>query len=370
MPLRKILAIKLRALGDTVLMTAPLAQLKRAYPYAQIHAVVLSPWAPILENHPDVNRIWSYTKHRDTASRANALARLVFKIRQEKFDAVVNFHASPSSALMAFGSGAKLRSIHFHGHHDRNLYSTVQIAGKGTLKPIIERDMDTVRALGVEIAERILPKLYFTESETLEAGRILRGMNLKGSVLGIGLGASRPTKSWPLKKFAEAAINWCQKTQGSVLAFVGPGEESQALDFLHEVDQILLHTVSDADEINSVRSRIKFQQRLGVRQLAATIARCSVFLGNDSGPKHIAVAVGTPTVTVFGPEHPFEWHPYPRENHPYFFIENLACRKDADPGMPPWCGLHTCVIEKHRCMTGIEAEAVTLECVRVAKSRS
>src|SRR5690606_32730203 len=105
---------------------------------------------------------------------------------------------------------------------------------------------------------------------------------------------------------------------------------------------------------------------LPLRQLASVLRHCALFCGNDSGPKHIAVAVETPTVTVLGPEHPFEWHPYPRERHSYLFIESLACRKDADPGMPAWCGLDVCVEERHRCMRDIGVEQVLQECRRMA----
>jgi heptosyltransferase-2 len=84
------------------------------------------------------------------------------------------------------------------------------------------------------------------------------------------------------------------------------------------------------------------------------LAEANVVLGNDSGPKHLAVAVGTPTVTVFGPENPFEWHPYATERHPYVFVEGLACRTNQLAGFPAWCGLQgACVQEKHACLQKI-----------------
>src|SRR5262245_7453241 len=92
---RKLLAMKLRSLGDTVLMTAPLFELRNAYPEAEIHVAVSSHWAPLLENHPAVDRIWTYERHPDRASRAKSLTKLALKLRRERFDCVVNFHASP-----------------------------------------------------------------------------------------------------------------------------------------------------------------------------------------------------------------------------------------------------------------------------------
>jgi ADP-heptose:LPS heptosyltransferase len=367
MPYRKILAIKLRALGDTVLMTAPLAELRRAYPGAEIHAAVLTPWAPLLEGHPAIDRVWAFERHADRAARAKALASMAIKLRRERFDCVLNFHASPSSSMLAFSTGAKTRSIHFHGHKDKNRYSTVQVPGKGTLKPIIERDMDTVRALGLHVPAGKLPQVSVSVTEHAAAKERLSRLNLSGPVLGLGLGAARPTKNWPVDRFAELAVQWCQQKNGSVIAVAGPSESEQVRGLLQAVDDTLSATVPDLAQRATLRSRIVAENGLSVRQLTGLLSALSAFAGNDSGPRHVALATGTPTVTLFGPESPFEWHPYPATEHPYLFIEDLPCRKDADPGMPPWCSLHECVTEQHRCLRGIGVNAVLAECLKVAR---
>jgi heptosyltransferase-2 len=367
---RKILAIKLRALGDTVLMTAPLLELRRAYPEAEIHAVVHTPWAPLLEGHPAVDRVWAYERHPHAASRANALARLALKLRRQGFDCVVNFHASPSSSVLAFATGAPLRSIHFHGHRDKNRYSTVTIPGKGILKPIIERDMDTVRALGVHVPAGRLPEIPIPASERAQAASRLAQLNLPYPVLGLALGASRPTKAWPASRYAQLAIDWCLRTQGGALAITGPHEEKLVQEFLIELDEALTQRGLSAPERAAIRGRIASDAQASVRPAAATLSALAVLAGNDSGPRHLAVAVGTPTVTIFGPESPYEWHPYLPERHPFLFVEGLECRRDADPGMPAWCGLEVCIVEKHRCMRQIGSEAVLAECLRLLKARA
>jgi ADP-heptose:LPS heptosyltransferase len=351
---QKILAIKLRSLGDTVLMTAPLLEMRRAYPSAAIHALVRSEWAPLLENHPAVNQVWAYDRRQAPASRARTLARWALRLRRERYDTVVNFHASPSSSLLALATGARTRSIHFHGHAQRNHHSTLEVPGKGSLKPIIERDMDAVRALGVKIPEGRLPRLEPTDRERAEARAMLDSLGLRAPVLGIGVGASRPTKAWPVERYAEVAARWCREQGGSVLA-VGSAAEEGTL-------QALLRAAGEP--------AVRAHSGLAPRQLAAAIAELAVFLGNDSGPRHVAVAVGVPTVTLFGPEDPFEWHPYPKARHPVFFVESLACRKDAAPGMPPWCGLEECVEERHRCLREIPVEPVLAQCRKALEARS
>jgi heptosyltransferase-2 len=364
---KKILAIKLRALGDTVLMTAPLIELRKAYPGAEIHAAVLAPWGPLLERHPAIDRLWTFERHQDRGARAKALARMAYRLRREHFDCVVNFHASPTSSILAFATGAKTRSIHFHGHRHKNRYSTVTVPGKGTLKPIIERDMDALRALEIHVPAGRMPQLGLDQSERSAAKDIFARLNLSGPVLGIGLGASRPTKAWPIDRYAQLAVEWSRQKRGGVLAVAGPDEDALVHEFLSALDAALSASVSDTAERAAIRGRIATQNKLPVRQLASLLGALSAFAGNDSGPRHVAVGMGTSTVTLFGPEDPFEWHPYPTTEHPFLYIEGLACRRDADPGMTPWCGLQRCVIEQHRCMRGIGVNAVLAECMKVAK---
>lgn len=359
---KKILAIKLRSFGDTVLMTAPLLELNKAYPQAEIHVLVYKSWAPLLEGFPGVRQVWTYERHSEKLGRARALARLALKLRKAKFDLVVNFHASPSSAVLSFSTGAQTRLNHFHGHKNKNRYSTLPIPGKGILKPIIERDMDVLRGLSLHIPAGRIPKVFLQKAEIREAGVVLSGLGLQKPILGLALGASRPTKSWSLARFADLALQWSRETQGGVLAIVGPGEEELAKTFLKLVDEQLTSSISDLEMRVQLRSRIQEVHSLSLRALAGILNSISILVGNDSGPRHLAVAVDTPTVTLFGPEDPFEWHPYSSERHPFTFIRNLPCRKDADPGMPAWCGLHTCTVEEHRCMQMIGVQSVFSMC--------
>jgi ADP-heptose:LPS heptosyltransferase len=226
-----------------------------------------------------------------------------------------------------------------------------------------------VRALGVHVPAGRLPCLPLQPSELADARARLDRLGLRGQVLGLGLGSSRPTKSWPEKRFAALALAWCRaKPQGSVLALAGPQEEPRVHEFLQALDDLLSAEVPDTSERARLRSRISSEAGLTLRQLAAALGALSVFAGNDSGPRHVAVATGTPTVTLFGPEHPFEWHPYPGTEHPFIFIDNLACRRDADAGMPAWCGLHECVAEQHKCMNQIGVDAVLEACLKVARA--
>lgn len=352
---KKILAIKFRSLGDTILMTAPLMQLRETYPSAEIHAVVVSPWQNLFINHPAIDKVWEYVRCRKKIPRAFRLIKLAALLRKEKYDCVINFHASPSSSLLALSTGAKIRSIHFHDHDSKDRFSTVVIPDKNLVKPNIERDMDAIRALGISAAQGQLPRIFLQPEEYNKAKTTLKQMELSYPLLTLGLGASRPAKMWPPDWFASLAVSWVKETSGSVLAIIGAREEQLGQNF---IDAVQSNTTDD-----KTRSKIRVFPPHPIREAAALLGLSSIFAGNDSGPKHLAISLGTPTVSMFGPDEPMEWHPYPGDLHPYFFVENLPCRRSNSPGMPAWCGVHDCSAERHRCMRQINAEQVFKKCL-------
>ena len=336
--MEKVLLIKLRAMGDTVLTTAALEAVKEHLPRAKIHCLLPEMWAPLFESHPACYRIWLWRPAR-TIHKLLQIFNLVKVLRREKYDLVIALHAAGTSAWIARLTGAKVRSIHFHGIHDKNKFSTVEIPGKGVIKPILERDLDALRALGWAIEKPKVPKVYLSEKDQVAARKWLHERGSKGPLMALGLGASRPTKMWPLEKYVALAQHWRASTQGSVLLVVGPQEAELLKPFFLE-------------------PYVMVKISRNVRESAALFAECDLFVGNDSGPKHLAAAVGLRTITLFGPENPLEWHPYEKNTHPVIFREGLSCRKPLAAGLPDWCGLATCEVEQHRCMRDISIDEV------------
>lgn len=296
-------------------------------------------WAGLYAGDPRVDRV--IPVGRGLRSRWNAVQAL----RDPEIQAIVNFHASPSSALLCRLSGAPLRAFHFHGFTDRNRFSNVEIPDKGVLKPITERDADALRALGPHFKElEFLPKPSGILPKLSKATLVAEAES--GNLLGLGLGASRATKIWPMKHFAGLAEQWLAgHAGGRVVAFYGPGEEELA-----KVFSAAIHA-EYRDQVRAVCAR-------DVHELMRLVANCKVFVGNDSGPRHVAAALGVRTVTVFGPENPFEWHPYPQDRHPIVFHEGLKCRTNVAPNGATWCGIAECTVEQHRCLADVTVKEV------------
>jgi len=360
---RKILAIKLRAMGDTVLMAASLEELRKNFPHSEIHVVVNAAWASLLENHPAIDRIIPCEWKNEKTARTRAIARLSLQLRKEDYDVCLNFHASPSSAALAFGSGAKIRSVHRHGSQQGSRFSTVSIPGQGSHKSVLDRDFDTLRAIGLHVAPGLLPQIHLTDSEKETGRNVIQQISQGGSgpCLGLGLGASRPSKSWPLDRFAVLAVDWVisRGPQASCIAFVSDKETDLKNLFLKKVaDELDGRPELSLEERVSLRKRIGSAHQLSVRGLAQALSSCAVFVANDAGPRHIAAAVGTRTLTLFGPEDPFDWHPYPEDRHVKLYIEKLPCRPAQGDHRPPWCGVEVCIEQKHKCMMDIGVTTV------------
>lgn len=367
MSFKKILTVKKRSLGDTVLFTAALAQLTEVFPEAEVHALVPIEWSVLLNGFPGIQRVWSFPRKNLSLSSIFHFFFLLLKLRRQKFDVVINCHASVSSAFFIRCLGIPVRAIHFHDLKKKNHYSTVTIPGKGVVKPILERDMDVVRSLGISTPLNTIrsPRVFLSKLERERAESYIFQLRSQyrffGPILGMSLGASRLAKQWPISSFAQLAEHWCaQHLGGGVLVFSGPGEEKRAAQF-HEYFSV--HS-----EILKLPKEIQFVPVCTLRELAALFSFMSVWIGSDSGPKHVAAAVDTPTVTLFGPENPFEWHSYSSDKHVYHFIESLLCRKNTVLGAPPWCSLKNCNLpleKNHQCMNKISVQSVLKSCQKV-----
>jgi ADP-heptose:LPS heptosyltransferase len=339
----RILVIKLRALGDTILTTAALGELRKAYPQARITCLAPEIWASALHHHPAVDELWSFDTRLKGWKKLWASLKTLIQIRRNKFDLVLGLHVGGTAEFFCRWSGAPLRLAHNHDLLRPNRVSDRPIPNKGKVQPIIQRDLDVLRALGVQPTAEAKPTLALTHDERAWATRELEKLQAPGPYLALGLGASRSTKIWPADFFAELATRWCKETGGSALCFYGPNEV------------LMFQAIKDRAAANATQI-VGISRK--VRESMALMSTCRTFFGNDSGPKHMAAALKIPTVTIFGPEHPLEWHPYDVTQHKYFFIDNLSCRTISVNGQPAWCGLDVCVEQKHRCMHEITVDTV------------
>lgn len=333
----RILLAKRRALGDTVFLSSTIANLARAAPHAEIYALVPEAFAPVLGGHPQLRATFAYEE---------GFFALVRRLHALRLDHFVQLHSSPSQRWLGRFAGAGRVSHSVQNNETEKAY--------GRHPNALEWDGFFLRTL---FGDRVevpgpAPKIYLTDAERAEGAQYWRRQGADpAKIVFFGLGASRPTKRWPAAHFARLAELLRDRADLTPAFIPGPGE-TEALfagQVLNELRARGLRAIGGGGKGDFVHGA-----GLGVRALAAALANVRAYVGNDSGPKHVAAAVGTPTLTFFGPEDPVEWHPYSHEEHPVFFVPGLDCRRE-DGGR--WCGLELCDLpgaQRHRCMVDLE----------------
>jgi heptosyltransferase II len=282
---RRILVVELWNIGDVLLAMPFLAQLRELFPAARTTLLAHAHARELLEGTGLVDEIipadlaWGEKQSiRSPAPRGwLELLRVCRQLRARKFD--LAFHARlhiREHAILAL-SGARRRVGYSFGTRDRVLTDAVAIEDTGRHKVV-----DWLRLLApfggpIEISS---PRLCVSASERAWADEYLsaRGISSADLVIGIHPGASVPEKRWPLDCFREVAGVLAGRRGNRVLAFSDPAG--------YGVSLVNLQGVATA--------------QVGLRELIALIERCSVLICNDSGPMHIAGALGVPTVAIFG----------------------------------------------------------------------
>jgi ADP-heptose:LPS heptosyltransferase len=329
---RRVLAIRHRAGGDLLLTTPAFHALRRGLPGARIEVLTARGLAGLLAGNPDVDRVLTFDR-RSIGSQAALYTRLV----RGGYDVVLDLVSNPRSAFLAALTRAPIR-VGYDIPGRRWAY-TLRLPREpmGSAGPVLryapEAALDQVRALGLPAAGTTL-RFSVTPAAAAEFESWRREEGLHGGrpLVACLPAASWPAKTWPAERFVETMD--ALAAEAEVIWLWGPGERDLA---------------------EACRARMRAPSRLAPatdwQGLGALLARSALLVGNDSGPKHVAVALGTPTVTVFGPTHPATWHP-PAGPHVALRAEGLACLH---------CNANVCPLggEAHiRCMRDVGAPRV------------
>ena len=309
----RVLVVRFSALGDVILTTPLLRALKTAWPDARITFVTKYGAAPVLAQSPRVDRV--------VALEAGAPLRSVTGLlRDESWTHRLDLHGSVRSRVLRAWLGGRWRTWRRH-RIARRMLIAFGAESYGRLPPVAERYFETVADLGIRPDGG--PPEVFTHADDRARARALA----PEEYVVLAPGASRPTKRWPPAHWRDLAARL--RAAGLGLVATGTAEEERFLT---------------ADGLVPA-----FGEGLGVAAALLEGARCAVT--NDSGLMHLATAVGTPVVALFGPTvRAFGFTPY---RAPGVVVERaLACRPCAPYGGP------RCPLGHHRCMIDIAPAAV------------
>jgi heptosyltransferase II len=330
-----ILVIQTAFIGDAIL-TLPLIQAIHChYPQASIDVIAVPRTAEIFAHHPAISNIIQYDK-RGSDRGIKGLCRLRTKLSTHRYDMVIAPHRSLRSALLTWLLKPAI-SIGFDRSTGRWLFKNIVRYNPSFHE--IERNLSLLGPLNLPPVAAELPRLYPSKQDAQMIDSLLNdiGLNRYTTMVAVAPGTIWNTKRWPADRYASVCKHIASET--SALVLIGGRE-----------DEVLCKEVM---EIAQAKNVFSVAGKLSLLQSAELIRRCNVLLSNDSAPMHIAVAVGTPVVAIFGATVP-EFGFTPRGPRDVVIQTNgLKCRP---------CSIHggnRCPIKTFECMRSITPEVVT-----------
>ncbi len=329
---RRVLVVRLRSIGDTVLATSSLYALRRFLPHVQIDVLLESWVAPVLEGCKLVDNIITVERG-STVSRARVARRL----RAEHYDVAYNLHGGTTATLLTRSSGAKHRVGYQDYQYSRLLNHAAPPASElwGTAKThSVEQQLALLGWTGVPVSDRPPTQLAVNEKARESVAERLRAASVDEAkpLALIHPAAAFETKQWATVNFARVAEELSARGFNCV-AIAAPNE-----------NQVVAHLIENS------QARITAFTDLSLPEVIALAARSRIFVGNDSGVAHIAAAVGVPSVVIFGSSNVAHWRPWttaPSE----VVREELPCQP---------CPGYTCAeFDAPECIHRVTVERVT-----------
>jgi len=287
----RVLVVRLRSIGDTVLSTPSLYALKRFLPHAEID-ILLEDWvAPVLVGHPHVDNIITVEK-----GRASSRVRIARRLRANRYDVVYNLHGGTTATLLTRATGAKYR-VGFENYQYARLHNHLSPASSflwGREKThSVEQQLALLGWTGVPVSDRPQTHLAVTEEATAAVSRRLSDAGLEGvPFVALHPAAAFETKQWAAEKFGQVAQELSNR-QLPVVVLTTPDQTAT-------VDELRRHTSEPVLSLSD----------LSLPEITALLARARLFVGNDSGIAHMAAAVETPAVVIFGSSNRSHWRPW------------------------------------------------------------
>lgn len=298
-PVRSILVIKPRAIGDVLLSTVVLPNLRRAFPDARLSFLTEQAAREIVLENAFVDEPIIFHPKKDR------FLSLLRRLRASRFDLVFDLFCNPRSAQMTFATRAPVRvGYPFRG---RAWAYNVHVETRADRVHNTEFNLDALAALDIPITARHL--CFPLPEARLErmAGTLARYRVLPGPLIALNPSGTWESKRWGLASFAALGDLLVERLEANIVLLWGPGEEED----VETIRRMMRHPAQAAPPT-------------GIGELGALLSLCDYTISNDSGPMHISAATGTPTLGIFGPTNPLLQGPF-GTGHRWVRLEGLDC---------------------------------------------
>jgi heptosyltransferase II len=284
---KNILVVRTDRIGDVILTTPALKALREKFRHSRITLLVTPQTQSLVDKNPYIDEVL-VDDRKNQHQGIMGFWKLVGEIRQKRYDLAIIYHTKRRTNYLCGFAGIPIRL----GYRDHNggFLLTHQLKDERPSGKKHEADycLDLLRPLGIVATERELHVSLHVEDERWAEEQI-RKMGISGGIthadqlIAVHLGASDPSKQWPIEYFAELMERMREKYSVRFV-LVGAASLSQESKKLQELTKMLLWDMTGQTSLS---------------QLASLLARCRLLISNDSGPVHVAAAVNTPVVSIF-----------------------------------------------------------------------
>ena len=300
----KILIIQLWGLGETILTLPAIKALREKYKKSHISVLVTSRNKEVFYNNKNINEI--------KVLNLNPFSIKLFILKNlRKFNLVIDMEEYLNiSSIVAFFTG-KERIGYSHGMRSKLYTKTIDYNDK---QHVVYTFLDLLKPLGIKKTIERLQKLNYSNLDKDNVNKLLKKYDIgnKDYIVGFGVGAAESAKSrmWPKERFADLANRLIKKYNAKIILF-GNNEEKRYIDELQNLIVLKKKSFNVAGLVN-------------VREMFYLISLCKLFIGNDSGPMHVAAAQGTKTIGLFGCNLPIRFRPFGKNNVSIYKKSRLA----------------------------------------------
>lgn len=323
--IRKILVIKFGGIGDVLLSTPLLKNLRDFYPSAEINFLTVLTCRDVLMDNPYINRVMTFDLKNDKSYC------LLKNIRKQNYDLIIDLFCNPRTTFLTYYSRAEYR-VGFNFPRRGYAYN-LPVDGRFKVGDFHHADfgMLSLKRLGIPVKEE---ETYISVLRVHKnfANKFFSSQNLNGTgVIGIPVSGGWESKKYKAKDFVELMKIINQANNYKYILLWGTGQEKKECEYINE----------KLPEITFIAPETS------IRYAAALMQKCNAVIANDSGLMHIATAAGVPVLGIYGPTSPFLQGPYGKK-HLTIVNNKLACLN---------CALLDCPIG-NICMTELDKNAI------------
>jgi ADP-heptose:LPS heptosyltransferase len=311
--IKKILLIQLRAIGDVILTTPVFTVLKMNYPEAKLHLLT---WVGIHELVEGIENLDSVMVYPFNGWNIFRILTFYLKVRRQQYDLVVDYQCTPGTALITWFSRAPFRIGWKMSRRQwaYNLFSTANVEKEY----VAVQKCRALREIGIREESRAI-KIKVIEEEKKRVNQYFKNLQIAENCFLVNITpvGKRPARQWIPEHVAALADELSEKYRAVVFFNRAPGEEAA----VNRIAALCRHTV-------------RVLPVWPLSTFSAFLSMIDLHISYDNGPKHMAMAAGTPTISLFATDYPVLWNPLHDPNHPYL-VSDVPCR---------FCRLRQCPI--------------------------